>query len=123
LCLRICEVWISIVCACIPSAVYGFRQEGSIYQKIFRISTNRDRKPTPFVADSASAHSRSEIYSKAQSSSSTGTRTSSDRKTIEMMYPPIEVEMARIEGSYERDTQQTPEPAHLAKPKDVNMMV
>ena len=112
---------IAIVCACIPSAVYGFRQEGSVYQKFFTMSTyvkTTISTPSKFVADSASAHSRSEIYSKIHPD---------DRKSIEILYPLEDLEMnsideARSKGSKTR-VLVTPEPAHLAEPKNVNMMV
>jgi hypothetical protein len=118
--LRTCEIMIAIVCACIPSAVYGFRQQGSIYQKLFKISTyvRSTSTPTKFMADSASTHSRSEIYSKIHPD---------DRKSIEILYPLEDVEMDSMDGRRNKSSEarvvETPEPAHLAEPKDVNMMV
>jgi hypothetical protein len=112
---------IAIVCACIPSAVYGFRQEGSIYQKLFKVSTyvRTTSTPTKFMADSASTHSRSEIYSKIHPD---------DRKSIEILYPLGDLEMDSIDERRSTKESKTrtvemPEPAHLAEPKDVNMMV
>ena len=120
--LRTCEVMIAIVCACIPSAVYGFRQEGSFYQRLFRMSTyaksTTASAPTKFMADSASAHSRSEIYSKIHPD---------DRKSIEIMYPLEDLEMNSIDEACSKRSEtravETPEPAHLAQPKNVNIMV
>jgi hypothetical protein len=71
------------------------------------------------MADSASTHSRSEIYSKIHPD---------DRKSIEILYPLGDLEMDSIDErrsikESKTRTVEMPEPAHLAEPKDVNMMV